>query len=142
MGSGARRESPYEQGTEVIHSSRSAGDPPPHASQFLPRREDPHCARGIRGEQSVSELCRREGIAATPESKREMFLCLSDLLVRPSEARVLRLRDWTGEEIRIKRGAKGRLVCGVVRDVKRSGGEKTLPVSQQLADWLEVHATS
>jgi integrase len=80
-----------------------------------------------------------EVLEAIPEAKRGIFLCLSDLLVRPSEARVLRLRDWSGEEIRIERGAKDRLVGGMVRGVKRSGGEKTLPVSRRLAGWLESH---
>ena len=32
--------------------------------KFAPGGEDPDRARGLRGEQSVSELCRREGIAA------------------------------------------------------------------------------
>jgi Transposase len=35
-----------------------AGDPP----AILGRREDPHRAKGLRGEESIAELCRREGI--------------------------------------------------------------------------------
>jgi hypothetical protein len=40
-------------------------------------------------------------IEAVPEAKRRIYYALADLLLRPSEARVLRLRDWMGDETRV-----------------------------------------
>jgi integrase len=78
-------------------------------------------------------------LAAVPEPKRGIYLALADLLLRPSEARVLRVRDWTGDEIRVERAAKDRLVQGIVRGPKKATGVKVLPVSERLAAWLEEH---
>jgi len=78
-------------------------------------------------------------LEAIPEAKRGIYYALADLLLRPSEARVLRLRDWTGDEIRVEKAAKDRRVMGTRRGLKRRGGEKTLPVSPRLREWLERH---
>jgi integrase len=81
-------------------------------------------------------------IEAVPQKQRGIYYALADCLLRPSEARVLRLRDWTGDELRVERAAKDRKTQGTVRGVKRRGGEKVLPVSPRLADWLEKHVTA
>ncbi|MHC4494135.1 MAG: hypothetical protein ACYTDU_21315 [Planctomycetota bacterium] len=44
---------------------------------------------------------------------------MSDLLIRPGEARVLRVRDWTGDELRVERAAKDRKTHGMVRGPRR-----------------------
>ena len=75
-------------------------------------------------------------LEAVPEAKRGIYYALADLLLRPSEARVLRIRDWTGNEIRVERAAKDRLVQGLIRGPKKRKGGKTLPVSERLGAWL------
>jgi integrase len=80
-----------------------------------------------------------EVIAAVPDGKRGIYLALADCLLRPSEVRVLRVRDWDGDELRVSRAAKDRRVSGVVRGLKRRGGDKVLPVSPRLREWLEAH---
>ncbi len=39
------------------------GDPASHPATVLSRGEDPHRPRRLRGEDSIAELCRKEGIA-------------------------------------------------------------------------------
>jgi integrase len=80
-------------------------------------------------------------LEAIREPKRGIFLALADLMLRPGEARVLRLRDWVGDEIRVERAAKDRLVRGVIRGPKKATGVKTLPVSPRLGRWLEEHVS-
>jgi integrase len=75
-------------------------------------------------------------LKAVPEAKRGIYYALADLLLRPSEARVLRIRDWTRNEIRVERAAKDRLVQGLIRGPKKRKGGKTLPVSERLGAWL------
>ena len=49
-------------------------------------------------------------------------------LVRPSEARVLRVRDWDGaQEIRVARAAKDRKTVGTIRGLKARNA-KVVPV--------------
>jgi integrase len=79
---------------------------------------------------------------AIPESKRGIFIALADLLIRPGEARVLRVRDWTGDELRVERAAKDRRLGGIVRGPKKATGVKTLPVSGRLRDWLDAHVSA
>ena len=92
--------------------------------------------------QILSREVQTKVLDALPDGKRGIFLALADLLLRPSEARVLRLRDWTGDEIRIERGAKDRLVLGEIRGPKKRRGIKTLPVSERLQNWLNEHVTT
>jgi integrase/recombinase XerD len=80
-------------------------------------------------------------IDAVPEAKRGIYLAMADCLIRPSEARVVRIRDWRGDELQIVRAAKDRRVGGVVRGLKRRGGDKVLPVSPRLREWLETHVS-
>ena len=76
-------------------------------------------------------------LEAVPEAKRGIYLALADLMLRPGEARVLRVRDWTGDELRVERAAKDRRVGGVIRGPKKATGVKVLPVSGRLREWLE-----
>jgi integrase len=76
-----------------------------------------------------------------PEPKRGIFIAMADLLIRPSEARVLRVRDWTADELRVERAAKDRKLGGIVRGPKKATGVKTLPGSVRLLDWLEAHVS-
>jgi transposase len=46
----------------VVRRGRQ-GHPPGDAQALLRGREDPHRTGGLRGEHSIAELCRREGIA-------------------------------------------------------------------------------
>ncbi len=78
-------------------------------------------------------------LEAVPEAKRGIYYALADLLLRPSEARVLRVRDWTGDEIRVERASKDHRVRGEVRGPKKRKGVKTLPASDRLMEWLEKH---
>ena len=65
----------------------------------------------------------RDVVAGTScEPKRRAFIALADLLIRPGEARVLRVRDWTGDELRVERAAKDRMTRGVVRGPKKATG--------------------
>jgi integrase len=67
---------------------------------------------------------------------------MSDLLIRPGEARVLRVRDWTGDELRVERAAKDRKTHGMVRGPKKATGTKVLPVSARLREWLDAHVSA
>ncbi len=74
--------------------------------------------------------------------KRGVFLCLAYALVRPSEARVLRVRDYENDEIHVARTAKDRITGGLVRGLK-SRNVKTVPVVDfALYDWLDEHITA
>ena len=77
-----------------------------------------------------------------PELKRGVFIAMADLLIRPGEARVLRVRDWTEDELRVERAAKDRKLGGVIRGPKKATGVKTLPVSARLLDWLKAHVSA
>ena len=54
----------HGEAEEANERSGGTRDPSQDATKVLPGREDRDRARGPRGEQSVAELCRREGIAA------------------------------------------------------------------------------
>ena len=61
---------------------------------------------------------------------------MAQTLVRPSEARALRVRDWDGEfALRVARGAKDHRTRGVVRGLKARNA-KTVPVDFFLHDWF------
>jgi transposase len=49
---------------QAIHGSSRAGDSPPNPRKFAPEEKIRIVLEGLRGEQSISELCRREGIAS------------------------------------------------------------------------------
>jgi site-specific recombinase XerD len=78
-------------------------------------------------------------LEAIAESKRGIFYALADLMLRPSEARVLRVRDWRDDELRVERASKDRLVRGEIRGPKKRKGVKVLPVMGRLHEWLEAH---
>jgi hypothetical protein len=81
-------------------------------------------------------------LAAIPDARRGIFLALARLGLRPSEARVARIVDWRGDELRIHRGAKDRRVGGREGGTKKRRGSKLLPIPADPADlreWLERH---
>ena len=89
----------------------------------------------------LSEEMQSKVLAQIPWHKRGIFYCLAYALVRPSEARVLRVRDHENDEIRVARAAKDRITGGLVRGLK-SRNVKTVPVVDfALYDWLSEHVT-
>src|SRR4029453_9512529 len=81
-------------------------------------------------------------LRAIPEADRGIFLTLARLGLRPSEAFVLRVRDWIGDELRVERARKGRRVRAPRRGPKKARGAKVLPVPTDLREWLEVHVVA
>ncbi len=89
----------------------------------------------------LSDEMQSKVLAQISWHKRGLFYCLAYALVRPSEARVLRVRDYANDEIRVARAAKDRLTGGLVRGLK-SRNVKTVPVVDfALHDWLAEHVT-
>lgn len=80
-------------------------------------------------------------LAAIPWPKAGIFWCMTTTLVRPSEARALRVRDWVGAEIRVSRAAKDDHVRGLVRGLK-SRNVKTVPLLIPLDLWLLEFVTA
>jgi integrase len=83
----------------------------------------------------LSEKLQWNVLREIPEPKRGIFLCMAFCLVRPSEARALRVRDWEGDDLRVSRAAKDRKTRGTVRGLK-SRNTKVLPVDITLELWL------
>ncbi len=80
-------------------------------------------------------------LMAIPEAKAGIFYFLAQTAARPSEARVLRVKDWAGDEIEVSRAAKDRKTGGIIRGLK-SRNIKTLPVHEwPLRDWLDQHVS-
>ena len=77
-------------------------------------------------------------LAAIPEAKRGIFLALARLGLRPSEARVLQVRDWHDGWITVERAAKGPKADAPVRGTK-TRRVRRLPVDEELQSWLERH---
>ncbi len=78
-------------------------------------------------------------LEAIPWPKRGVFLAMAETLVRPSEARVLRVRDWSDNQLRVVQAAKDHRTVGVRRGLK-SRNVKTLPVvSFDLFDVNTLH---
>ncbi len=76
-------------------------------------------------------------LEAIPWDERGAFLVLAWAGARPSEVRVLRLRQWEGDWIRFREAAKDRHVEGVRRGTKKNR-EKVIPVENaELRRWLE-----
>jgi integrase len=89
----------------------------------------------------LSEEAQIAVLDAIPWPKRGIFLAMAHCLVRPSEARALRVRDWDPEacELRVTRAAKDRRVRGIVRGLK-ARNVKVLPVvDTELYGWLLEH---
>ncbi len=80
-------------------------------------------------------------ISAIPWRKAGIFMCMAQAMVRPSEARALRVRDWDGDDLHVSRAAKDRRTRGVVRGLK-ARNVKTVPVHEfPIRDWLEEFVT-
>lgn len=77
-----------------------------------------------------------------PWPRAGIFFAMAQCLIRPSEARALRVRDWMDDEIRVSRAAKDKRVGGVVRGLK-SRNQKVLPIGgEPLAMWLDEHVSA
>ncbi len=85
---------------------------------------------------------RDQVLEAILESKRGIYLAMAWAGVRPSEARVLRVRDWIDDEIRVERAAKDRRVLGLVRGTKKRRGAKVVPVAAPVRAWLRRHVSA
>ena len=77
-------------------------------------------------------------LAAIPETKRGLFLAMAHCMVRPSEARALRVRDWdhTANELRVSRAAKDWRAEGAVRGLKARNAKVVPIVSFEFWNWL------
>jgi integrase len=90
----------------------------------------------------LSDEMQANVLSKIPWHKRGIFLCLAYGLLRPGEARVLRVRDYGDDEIHVARAAKDRITEGLIRGLK-SRNTKTVPVVDfMLSDWLTEHVTS
>lgn len=78
---------------------------------------------------------------AIPEPKRGLFLAMAECMIRPSEARALRVRDWdeAGNDLRVSRAAKDARATGEVRGLKARNAKVVPIVSFELWDWLSNH---
>lgn len=87
----------------------------------------------------LSEELQRAVLEAIPEPRRGIFLAMAETLIRPSEARVLRVRDWdaNANELRVSRAAKDSRTRGEVRGLKARNAKVVPIVSFELFDWLE-----
>ena len=89
----------------------------------------------------IDQGVQQKVIAAIPEAKRGIFWCLAECLLRPSEARVLRVRDWQGDDLHVSRAAKDRKIGGLIRGLKKRN-VKTVPIPDLwLGDWLYRHVS-
>jgi hypothetical protein len=59
---GAERRWDRNRAGEGTGRAGCEGDPQRHSASVFSGGEDPHCSSGLRGEDSIAELCRREGI--------------------------------------------------------------------------------
>jgi integrase len=67
----------------------------------------------------LSDGLQTKVLLAIPWPKAGVFYCMAQTLVRPSEARALRVRDWDGEfALRVARAAKDHRTRGVVWGLK------------------------
>lgn len=81
-------------------------------------------------------------LAAIPKPKAGIFYCMAQCLVRPGEARALRVRDWLGDDIRVARAAKDRLARGEVRGLKSRNVKTVFAGEWPLGDWLLEHVSA
>lgn len=89
----------------------------------------------------ISQELQFKIILTIPEEKRGIFYCLAECLVRPSEARVLRVRDFRNDEIHVSRAAKDKKLNGLVRGLKARNA-KTVPVpDMMLGLWLHQYVS-
>lgn len=77
-------------------------------------------------------------VAHIPDEDRGIFLALAHLGLRPGEARALTVADYRDGWLFVDKAAKSKSVGAEIRGTK-TGKPKRLPVSQELADWIERH---
>jgi len=73
-----------------------------------------------------------------PEDDRGIFLALAHLGLRPGEARALQVADYRDGWLHVDKAAKSKSVSAEIRGTK-TGKPKRLPVSEELAEWIERH---
>ena len=73
-----------------------------------------------------------------PEADRGIFLALAHLGLRPGEARALQVADYRDGWLHVDKAAKSKSVSAEIRGTK-TGKPKRLPVSEELAEWIERH---
>jgi len=78
-------------------------------------------------------------LRAIPEIDRGIFLACAHLGLRPNEARALEVSDYRNGCLVIDKKASGPNVGDPVVRGTKSGKAKTLPVSGELAAWIEAH---
>lgn len=81
-------------------------------------------------------------IEAIPEEKQGIFWAMAECLVRPGEARVLRVRDWQGWDLVVARAAKTKRLGGLVRGLKARNAKKVPIQAWSLGDWLHRHVSN
>jgi len=73
-----------------------------------------------------------------PEADRGIFLALAHLGLRPGEARALQVADYRDGWLHVDKAAKSKSVSAEIRGTK-TGKPKRLPVSEELAEWIDRH---
>jgi transposase len=75
------------------------GNSPHDAAEIFGRRKDPHRSGGLRGEESIAELCRREGIV------QNLYYCWSKDFLEAGKKRLAgdTARAATSDEVRERR---------------------------------------
>ena len=77
-------------------------------------------------------------LAHIPDDDRGIFLALAHLGLRPREARALTIADYRDGWLFVDKAAKSKATSAEIRGTK-TGKPKRLPVSEELADWIERH---
>ncbi|MBW2362625.1 MAG: tyrosine-type recombinase/integrase [Deltaproteobacteria bacterium] len=80
-------------------------------------------------------------LAAIPEAERGIFIALAYLALRPSEARALDVTDYRNRWLAVDKAVKGTAVSAPIRGTK-TGRSKTLPVPDELTEWIERHVSA
>ena len=75
-------------------------------------------------------------LAAIDESDRGIFLALAQMGLRPSEARALDVSDYNDGWIAVDKRMNGPNRTAEVRRGTKGGASKTLPVSEELREWI------
>lgn len=77
-------------------------------------------------------------LAHIPEDDRGIFLALAHLGLRPGEAWALQIADYRDGWLHVDKAAKSKSVSAEIRGTK-TGKPKRLPVSEELAHWIDQH---
>lgn len=91
----------------------------------------------------LSDDLQRAVLEAIPEERRGIFYAMGECLIRPSEARALRVRDWdpSTQELRVSRAAKDSRTRGEVRGLKSRNAKVVPIISFEFWNWLARHVS-